>query len=347
MRAGSLLLAALALAGCGHRATIQQRDGAEVEGVIVGGDGQYVVVDPTSTSRRRLPRREALALIARDDIAAVDHPGDGERALGVVLLTLGSLEYLAAAGVSWLSFQGEYAEGPDPEAIVLLTLPALLSIAGGIALILDGGEVGEASRAAVHDPRARAYGLGQLSRMQASAPRPDPDAAVRARRAEAVTISAAFRTIALGIGDHLTPGAAVAVGLPLSDWVRIEAGVEIDNRSNRYGPALCTRVPLRLDVGVPLGGPDYAMRVQPDIGYAMVRTARLDGVDVRHTFTAGLGIAHRVAISRDLQIELAHGLSVIPGSDVRPPSTGAGSSPGSGDLLVDALYMRLGLRLAL
>ena len=59
MRAGPLIIAALALAGCGHRATVQQRDGARVEGVIVGGDGQYLVLDPTSASRRRLPRREA------------------------------------------------------------------------------------------------------------------------------------------------------------------------------------------------------------------------------------------------------------------------------------------------
>lgn len=339
------LLAALTLTACGQRAMIERQDAPPVEGVIVGGDAAAVIVDPTTDARGRLPPAADLTAIPRRTIIEIDHPGDGLIVGGATLMTLGLLEYVAAGAVSWLSYMGEYAEGPAPEPVLLFTVPALLSMAGGMALIVAGEQAGADSRAAMGDPRAAAYRRGDLERRAARIRRPDPGAVERARWSDAVTLSVAYKSVLLGVDSHGRPGGALAIGLPLLDGLRVEPGVEVDAWQSRAGvPATLVRAPLRLDVAVPLGGPGYALHVQPEVSYVFAALGG-SGDDTRHGYGLGLGVAHRLPVSRWLALELVHGVGLVRLSDPSgvPPSR---EPTWLAFTAVDAMFVRLGARFA-
>lgn len=127
LRAASLCLAFVLLAGCGSSATITLQDGRLVEGQIIASDRNSLYLDTG----------EAELTVPRSRIVDVDHPGNGAAITGLILAAYGALNI--AVGFSQCDKQGG-------AFCVGVFTPAAL----GLGLTGYGFSVWGASRNAMH-----------------------------------------------------------------------------------------------------------------------------------------------------------------------------------------------------
>jgi hypothetical protein len=73
-------LPVFALAGCGHGASVDLRNGNSIDGMIVGSDKNHLYLERDSGGQ---------VAIARDDIDSIDYPGNVLQLAGVVTLLFG------------------------------------------------------------------------------------------------------------------------------------------------------------------------------------------------------------------------------------------------------------------
>jgi len=85
-----LLILALVQAGCGGYAVVERRDQTEIEGTIIGGTEEQVLVQPATGG--------AVVVVPRGDIDDIDHDGN------VALITF------AVVGLPFLPFIGPSGE---------------------------------------------------------------------------------------------------------------------------------------------------------------------------------------------------------------------------------------------
>lgn len=101
-------------------ATIYRRNAPDLEAPIIGGNSRYLYVE---TDDGRVVR------IERDKVLAIDHPGNGEAAVGAV--ATGSLGLMLLAILAW---SGALNNNSDESGQILLFSAATLAVPVGLTV---------------------------------------------------------------------------------------------------------------------------------------------------------------------------------------------------------------------
>jgi hypothetical protein len=111
---GAVALVSCAAFGCSTTATIARTNGPPIEASIEGGSPSSIVL-------------EGGAIVSRNEITEVDHPGNVHAVVGGVILGYGLLNI--AAGASTCGDSGEFpSKGEQNAFCVGMVTPALLGL---------------------------------------------------------------------------------------------------------------------------------------------------------------------------------------------------------------------------
>jgi hypothetical protein len=132
MRLVAMICIAVILGGCAAPAKIRKEDGRVYDGVITGGDEDYIYMG----SRK----------IEREGIIEIDHPGDGLKVAGIILCAIFGVGTIAG-GATVIASGGE----DDLEVLAMGFSAMMLSV--GIFCAVYGYYLNNKSKEAAEWPR--------------------------------------------------------------------------------------------------------------------------------------------------------------------------------------------------